>query len=286
MTPRLFIITALAMLAFAGNSVLCRAALEYTQIDPASFTVIRLVSGVVALLVIVALRRGFSCRQAITAGTWGSAAALFVYAAGFSFAYISMTAATGALLLFGTVQSSMIGYGLWRGERFTRQQWFGLAVALGGLLVLLLPGVSAPALLPALMMVAAGMAWAVYSLRGKREGAALLATTGNFVRTLPLAALLAWLFWSQQQLDSLGILYAVLSGAIASGVGYAIWYAALPHLPATKAATVQLSVPVIVAVIGLLWLDEALALTTILASVAILGGVYLVISHKFKGAGT
>ena len=238
------------------------------------------------LLLIIVMRRETIVWHALTAGTWGSAVALFVYAAGFSFAYISMTAATGALLLFGTVQASMIGYGLWRGERFTAQQWFGLAIALCGLLVLLLPGVSAPALLPALMMIGAGIAWAVYSLRGKREGLALLATTGNFVRTLPLAALLTLLFYSQQQLDSLGILYAVLSGAFASGVGYVIWYAALPHLPATKAATVQLSVPVIVAVIGLLWLDEALTLTTMVASVAILGGVYIVISHKFKGAGT
>jgi len=270
---RLILLTVLALLAFAGNSLLCRAALQHTPIDAASFTTIRLISGALVLWVLVQLtRRGVTGR-----GSWPSALALFAYAAAFSFAYLSLPAGTGALLLFGSVQTGMIGWGLVKGERFKAMQWLGLALALAGLVGLLLPGLSAPPLGAALLMITAGLAWAVYSLRGKGAGDALRVTAGNFVRTVPVALLMSFAFLQSAQVDTAGALYAIASGAVTSGIGYAIWYTALPHLKATSAATLQLSVPVIAAVGGILWLGEPLTLRLVLASAAILGGIALVI---------
>lgn len=269
-------LTVLALLAFAGNSLLCRAALQHTPIDAASFTTIRLVSGAVVLWLLVQVTR----REATGRGSWPSALALFAYAAAFSFAYVNLPAGTGALLLFGSVQTGMIGWGLAKGERFATLQWAGLLVALAGLVGLLLPGLSAPPLGAALLMVTAGLAWAVYSLRGKGAGDPLRVTAGNFVRTVPVALAMSLLFINSARVDAAGALYAVASGAITSGIGYAIWYTALPHLKATSAATVQLSVPVIAAVGGILWLDEPLTLRLVLASAAILGGIALVIRQK------
>lgn len=275
-TIRLMCLTVLALLAFAGNSLLCRAALQHTPIDAASFTTIRLVSGAVVLWLLVQVTR----REATGRGSWPSALALFAYAAAFSFAYVNLPAGTGALLLFGSVQTGMIGWGLAKGERFATLQWAGLLVALAGLVGLLLPGLSAPPLGAALLMVTAGLAWAVYSLRGKGAGDPLRVTAGNFVRTVPVALAMSLLFINSARVDAAGALYAVASGAITSGIGYAIWYTALPHLKATSAATVQLSVPVIAAVGGILWLDEPLTLRLVLASAAILGGIALVIRQK------
>lgn len=275
---RTMTLTALAMLAFAGNSLLCRMALKTTAIDPASFTTLRLVSGalVLWLLVRVRERRGTYAAD----GNWPSALALFAYAAGFSFAYVSLSAATGALLLFGAVQATMIGHGLWAGERFQRLQWVGLVLALAGLLGLLLPGLSAPPLAGALLMLGAGVAWGIYSLRGKGAGDATRVTAGNFLRAAPLAALLSVAMLHSASVDSAGVWYALASGAFASGMGYAIWYTALPALKATQAATVQLSVPVIAAAGGVVLLAEPLSLRLVLASVAILGGIALVILEK------
>ncbi|MDP3701768.1 MAG: DMT family transporter [Hylemonella sp.] len=273
---RLSVLTVLALLAFAGNSLLCRAALQHTPIDAASFTTIRLIAGALTLWLLVQLTR----RGAIGRGSWPSAFALFAYAAAFSFAYVSLPTGTGALLLFGSVQTGMIGWGLVKGERFSPVQWLGLALALAGLVGLLLPGLSAPPLGAALLMVSAGLAWAVYSLRGKGVGDALRVTAGNFVRTVPVALVMSLLFMGSAQVDTAGALYAIASGAITSGIGYAIWYAALPHLKATSAATLQLSVPVIAAVGGILWLGEAPTLRLLLASLAILGGIALVIWRK------
>ncbi len=270
---RQIVLTVAALLAFAGNSLLCRAALQHTPIDAASFTTIRLISGALALWLLVQLTR----RAATGRGSWPSALALFAYAAAFSFAYVSLPAGTGALLLFGSVQTGMIGWGLVKGERFKALQWLGLALALAGLVGLLLPGLSAPPLGAALLMITAGLAWAVYSLRGKGAGDALRVTAGNFVRTVPVALLMSLLFMGSAQVDTAGALYAVASGALTSGIGYAIWYTALPHLKATSAATLQLSVPVIAAVGGILWLGEPLTLRLVLASAAILGGIALVI---------
>ncbi len=276
---RIVTLTALAMLAFAGNSLLCRLALQHTPIDPATFTAIRLVSGALMLWLVVTLKRSAHAHATVKTGggNWLSAFALFVYAAGFSFAYVSLSAATGALLLFGAVQATMIGHGMWSGERFSRPQWVGLALAFCGLLSLLLPGLSAPPLFGSALMLCAGVAWGIYSLRGKGAGDPTLVTAGNFMYAVPMALALSVLMLNNRSLDALGLGYALASGALASGVGYAIWYTALPGLKATQAATVQLSVPVLAAVGGIVFLGEALTLRLILASMAILGGIALVI---------
>jgi drug/metabolite transporter (DMT)-like permease len=273
---KLPLLTVLALFAFAGNSLLCRAALAHTVIDAASFTTLRLASGALVLWGLV----HFTRRTAYGRGSWPSALALFAYAAAFSFAYVTLPTGTGALLLFGSVQASMIGWGFFKGERFAALQWLGLGLALAGLVGLLLPGLSAPPLGGALLMIAAGVAWGVYSLRGKGAGDPLRVTAGNFVRTVPLALMLSLLTLTGAQLDAAGVAYAVASGAITSGVGYAIWYAVLPQLKATTAATLQLSVPVIAALGGIVWLGEPLTLRLLLASAAILGGVALVIRKK------
>jgi drug/metabolite transporter (DMT)-like permease len=264
------------MLAFAGNSVLCRIALRETGIDAASFTTIRLASGAVVLWLIVRFFR----RAQAGGGSWLSALMLFAYAAGFSFAYLSLTTATGALLLFGAVQATMICWGLWRGERFGAGQLAGLALAVGGLVGLLLPGLSAPPLGGAALMLMAGVAWGVYSIRGKGAGDATRVTAGNFLRAVPFAIVLSALSLlplAEARLDAAGVACALASGAITSGLGYAIWYTVLPALKATSAATVQLSVPVIAALGGIVFLGEAVTLRFALASIAILGGIALVI---------
>jgi len=273
---RAIALTSLAMIAFAGNSLLCRAALKDTSIDAASFTTIRLLSGAVMLWLVARMSRGTLSGR----GNWPSAFALFAYAAGFSFAYVSLPAATGALLLFGAVQATMIGRGIWVGERLRRLQLVGLVLALAGLVGLLLPGLSAPPLYGSILMLGAGVAWGVYSLRGKGVGDPIRVTGGNFLRAVPIAAVLSVITYQGASLDSAGLLYAVSSGALASGIGYAIWYTALPALKATSAATVQLSVPVIAALGGIIFLGETLTLRLVLASVAILGGIALVILEK------
>jgi len=279
MSPlRLMTLTVLALLAFAGNSLLCRAALAHTPIDPASFTAIRLGSGALVLGLVAKSRRTLPPGR----GSWPSALALFAYAAAFSFAYVTLPAGTGALLLFGAVQASMIGWGLLKGERFAPLQLAGLVLALGGLVGLLLPGLSAPPLGGALLMMGAGVAWGVYSLRGKAAGDPTRVTAGNFVRTVPLALALLLLTLGQAQLDAAGVAYAVTSGAITSGVGYAIWYSVLPQFKAATAATLQLSVPVMATLGSIAWLGEPLTLRLLLASAAILGGIALVIRKQAK----
>src|SRR5690606_25657992 len=218
---RAFCLTLVAMLAFAANSVLCRLALLTTSIDPATFTTVRIVSGA-AMLGLIVLARGGAPRAH---GSWVAALALFGYAIAFSLAYVDLAVATGALLLFGAVQATMIGAGLWRGERFTPRQTIGFIVAVSGLLGLLLPGATAPSLSGALWMLAAGIAWGVCSLRGARSSDATAATAGNFMRAVPLALATSVIALPAFAADPLGIAYAVASGALASGVGYAIWYA-------------------------------------------------------------
>ena len=273
---RIALLTLVTMIAFAGNSVLCRLALKHTTIDAATFTSIRLVSGAVVLGLIVRFVR--SGRTGT--GNWWSALALFAYAAGFSLAYVSLSAATGALLLFGSVQATMIGRGIWQGERLAHQQWLGLVLALAGLVGLMLPGLTAPPLLGAALMVLAGAAWGVYSLRGKGAGDPTLVTAGNFWRAAVLALVLSWLTRSSLNWDVDGVAYAVASGAVTSGLGYALWYSVLPALKATQAATIQLSVPVIAALGGVVFLGEVVSMQFVLASVAILGGIALVIWGK------
>jgi drug/metabolite transporter (DMT)-like permease len=271
--PRIFALTLLAMVAFAGNSLLCRAALKHTSIDAASFTTTRVISGAVMLWLVVRTRRGTSSGG----GNWPSALALFAYAAGFSFAYVSLPAATRALLLFGAVQTTMIGYGIWTGERLLKPQLIGLALALGGLVGLLLPGLSAPPLFGSALMLGSGVAWGIYSLRGKGAGDPTRVTAGNFLRAVPIAAALSVATLNGSSLDSAGFWYAVSSGALASGIGYAIWYTVLPAMKATHAATVQLSVPIIAATGGVAILGEPMTLRLVLSSVAVLGGIGLVV---------
>lgn len=272
---RVAALTVLAMLAFAGNSLLCRLALKHTAIDATAFTTIRIVSGCFVLWGLVRLRN-----KAESGGSWLSAAALFVYAAGFSFAYISLSAATGALLLFGAVQFTMIVYGFFTGERLGPGQFAGLILAGSGLVVLLLPGFSAPSPWGAFLMVVAGAAWGVYSIRGRSTRSPLQTTAGNFLRATPLALVLSAVAWNNVRIDAMGITYAVLSGAVTSGIGYAIWYAALPALGATRAATVQLSVPLLAAIGGVLFLGEEVTWRLLVASLAILGGIAFVILGK------
>ena len=273
---QIVLLTVVAMIAFAANSLLCRMALRGAHIDAASFTLIRLASGAVMLCIIVWLRGGTVGQH----GGWVSALALFIYAAGFSFAYLTLPASDGALLLFGAVQATMIGYGLWRGERLGIVQYLGLTLACAGLVGLLLPGLSAPPLDGAILMIAAGIAWGVYSLRGRASSNATASTAGNFIRTLPFVAVLSVIMLSRTSLDIFGFGCAVVSGALASGLGYAVWYSALPGLRAANAATVQLSVPVIAALGAALFLDEAITLRLVLASIAVLGGITFVMNGR------
>lgn len=272
---RVPLLATLAMIAFAANSLLCRMALKSTGIDAGSFTSIRIVSGALVLWLIVRTQSNAQCLM----GSWLSALALFVYAAGFSYAYAQLPAATGALILFGAVQTTMIGYGLWAGERIRGMQALGLCSAFAGLVVLLLPGLSAPPPGSSALMLGAGVAWGIYSLRGKDTGNPIGVTAGNFLRAVPFTAVL-WIVTPDASPDMAGVWYAVVAGGLASGVGYAIWYAALPAIKATDAATIQLSVPVIAAVGGVIFLGETITPRLVLCSAGILGGISLVLRSK------
>ena len=271
---RTAVLTVLAMIAFAGNSLLCRAALKEPAIDAASFTTIRMVSGALVLWLIVQFTR----RAQVGDGNWRSALALFGYAAAFSFAYGSLPAASGALVLFGSVQLTMLGHGLWSGERFRGVQIIGFVMAIAGLVSLLSPGLSAPPLVGALLMMCAGLSWGVYSLRAKGQGDPTRVTAGNFIRTIPMVLALSLVMHDQIAISSTGVWWAVSSGALASALGYAIWYTALPALKATNAAVVQLSVPVLASLGAVVFLGEQLSPRLWLASLVILGGIGLVIA--------
>lgn len=275
---RVAILVATAMLAFAANSVLCRLALAQSAIDPASFTLVRIASGAASLGLIVAFRRKY------WGGSWRGALALLGYAAAFSFAYVWLGAATGALLLFGAVQATMVAAGLLRGEHPLPVQWLGLGAALAGLAALLAPGLHAPPPAGAALMLGSGVAWGLYSILGRGGGDPIAANAGNFLRAVPLALvpLAGMAALGQVSADRAGLVYAVLSGAVASGLGYALWYAVLPHLTAPRAASVQLSVPVITALGAVVVLDETLSLRLVLASLAVLGGIGLVIAGRRK----
>jgi drug/metabolite transporter (DMT)-like permease len=278
---RTLALTVAAMLAFAANSLLCRLALQQEAIDAASFGSIRLVSGAITLALIVKLR---SRPPPAERTDWLAAAMLFAYVAFFSFAYLSLSAGTGALILFGAVQLTMLGVGLRSGEMFGPVAWSGFVLAVAGLVYLMSPGVTAPPPLGAALMAVAGVAWGVYSLRGRGVADPLAATARNFVRAAPLALLLSLALASRAHANAAGIALAVASGAITSGIGYVIWYAALPGLSAMRAATVQLSVPLIAAFGGALFLSEAITPRLALASVAILGGIALVLMGKARAA--
>jgi drug/metabolite transporter (DMT)-like permease len=272
--------TALAMVAFASNSLLNRLALGQESIDAVSYTTVRLLSGALTLWLIASLQNrntGPGVR-----GSWISATMLFLYAIAFSFSYLSLSAGTGALLLFGSVQMTMILAALRAGERPQILEWLGILLALGGLVYLVLPGLEAPSLLGSMLMIMAGIAWGVYSLRGRGSSSPLAETTGNFLRAVPLILAVLLLNLNGVHLSQTGVLLSVLSGAVASGLGYVIWYAALAGLTATRAAIVQLSVPILAAWAGVVFLAEELSLRLILAGALILGGIATAVRGRRK----
>lgn len=271
------LLTLLAMIAFAANSVLCRLALGAGHIDAASFASVRVISGAIALAAIVFYRsNGRIERDA----NWRSALALFVYMVFFSFAYLSLGAGTGALILFAAVQLTMFIVALRSGEIFSPLSWLGLLLAIGGLVYLVSPGVTAPEPVGAVLMTIAGIAWGVYSLLGRQVADPTRATAWNFLLSVPLVMITSLLFMQQFHATTTGVVLAMLSGVVASGIGYVIWYAALRGLATTSAATVQLSVPIIAAIGGVLLLAEGVTLRLGIASAATLGGVAIVLLQR------
>lgn len=269
-------LTALALVAFAGNSLLCRAALGAKAIDAASFTSVRIVSGALVLALLVR-----APARTRSHGSWRGAVALFVYAIAFSFAYARIAAGVGALVLFGCVQLTMIGVGLARGERLGPRELAGLVLACGGLGWLVVPSASSPDPFGALLMALAGVAWGVYSLLGRRSGDAMASTAGNFARAVPLALLASLAAFSHAQVTTRGVVLAVVSGALTSGIGYVVWYAALRGLSASRAAIAQLAVPVLAGLGGVVLLGETANERLLVAAALVLGGVALALSRVF-----
>lgn len=267
--------TTIAMLAFAANSLLCRMALIDGEIGPTEFTALRLLSGAIVLSLMVKLSQPAQSGE----GSWPSALALFVYASGFSFAYVSMDTGMGALILFGTVQITMMLWNYIKGAQLSVWQWGGVALAAIGLVVLLLPGAQAPNLLPVLLMVLAGGGWAVYSIRGKTSGQPLRATASNFMLACVPTTVLVVVSYSGAY-SARGVVLALISGGITSGLGYAVWYKVIPHLRGEVASIVQLSVPVIAVFMGAVWLDELISARILFSCMAVLVGVSLVVLLK------
>jgi drug/metabolite transporter (DMT)-like permease len=270
--------TIFALVAFAMNSVLCRLALGAAAIDAASFSTIRLLSGACTLLLITVLFKGNV--SSLNRGNWISPALLFLYAIAFSLAYINLSAGTGALILFGSVQATMLIAALRSGERPHPLEWAGLFLALIGLVYLVLPGLAAPQPVSSALMAMAGISWGFYSLRGRGTRDPLADTTNNFIRALPFVFVVNLIMLRDVHISTKGFLFAVLSGAVASGVGYVVWYAALRELTATRAATVQLLVPVLAALGGVMLLSEAISLRLLLSAMMILGGVGLALAGR------
>ncbi|MGD8929226.1 MAG: DMT family transporter, partial [Lysobacterales bacterium] len=277
--PGTLLLTAVAMIALAANPLLCRAALGARLIDAASFATVRVVSGALILFLIVAPRWR---RQGRSPVDGRAVIMLFAYVAFFSFAYLSLSVGTGALLLFGAVQLTMFATALRSGEHFPRWSWFGLAVAVAGMIYLVSPGITAPDPLGAALMVIAGIAWGVYSLLGRRAASPLEDTANNFIFAVPLVVAVSLIFAHGTHVTSRGVMLAAVSGALPSGLGYVIWYAALRGLKATSAATVQLSVPAIAAIGGVLLIAEPVTLRLVVASVATLGGIAIVFAQRAK----
>lgn len=272
-TLRTTVLVVVALSAFAGNSLLCRAALEQGSIDAATFSVVRVGSGAVVLALLARLRGGVGA--GFGRGSWAAALALVVYVVGFSYAYRQLTAGTGALVLFGCVQMTMMARAIQRGERPGAMEWLGIVAALAGLVVLVAPGLEAPSLNGAMLMAAAGVAWGIYTLRGRSGTDPLADTAGNFVRGVALVLPVAIVAWSVDgpAAQTRGVVLAVISGAVTSGLGYVVWYAAVVHLTRVRAALVQLAVPALTALAGIAWLGEVVGTRLLVAMALILGGV-------------
>jgi drug/metabolite transporter (DMT)-like permease len=273
------IFTGLALIAFAANSVLCRMALGNGAIDASGFTVIRLLSGTIVLLIIISTSGNTTGKSA--KGSWTSSLMLFLYAITFSYAYISLDTGTGALILFGSVQITMILMSHISGTRLHITEWAGVLIAFTGFIYLILPGVTTPSLVGFLLMTVAGIAWGIYTLRGRGSKSPLMDTTFNFLRTTPLAVLLAISTFSNINYSFEGIVLALLSGGVTSGIGYTIWYYALGGLSSTQAAVLQLSVPVIAALGGVIFVSEAITLRLSVSAALVLGGILMVVLGKY-----
>jgi drug/metabolite transporter (DMT)-like permease len=271
---KLIALTTIAMIAFAANSVLARLAFASAGAEPVSYTGIRLAAGAVTLAVLLALRR----QSLRPAGSWYGAAALFGYAILFSVAYILLGAGTGALILFASVQIGILGWAIYKGDRPSAIEWAGFIVAFAGLVYLVSPGMVAPNPLGALLMLIAGLCWAAYTLIGRASSSPLGDTAGNFLRCAPLAVVMIVAGAVTHGASPAAAIYAIASGAGASGVGYAIWYSVLPKLTRTRAAVVQLTVPAIAAAGGVLFIGEALSLRLVISTIAIIGGVALALA--------
>lgn len=275
---KVVLFTVLALIAFALNSILCRMALGGGEADAVSFTGVRLISGAVTLaLIAVLIGKGGTV---LKSGHWGGAFFLFLYAIAFSFAYTGLTAGTGALILFGSVQVTILAVALSKGTRPTPLEWIGLAVAIGGLVYLVFPGIASPPLYASVLMATAGIAWGSYTVLGQGSKEPLLNTAGNFILSVPMILLAAIPFWPQLQISNRGFALAISSGAVTSGIGYALWYSVLRHHTPTRTAVMQLSVPVIVAVLGVTMLGEASTLRLGIAGVLILGGIAMTVAGK------
>ncbi|WP_100642623.1 DMT family transporter [Alteromonas facilis] len=276
---KLVILTGLALIAFAANSVLSRLALDSNAIDAASYTIVRLVSGAAALAVILSLSRRRS-DQPSPKGSWLASFMLFLYAVAFSYAYLTLETGTGALILFGSVQITMILLSIYSGARVHLTEWVGISIAFAGFLYLVIPNVSTPSLTGFVLMTVSGIAWGVYTLQGRGSKNPLSDTTYNFVRTTPFVIILAIFALNNASYSTYGVTLAILSGTLASGVGYTIWYSALTQLKSTQAAVLQLLVPVIAALGGVIFVSEPITLRLFISGILVLGGVLVVIMGK------
>lgn len=273
------VLTSLALIAFAANSVLCRLALGNEAIDAASFTIMRLLSGTIVLLLIVAATRNSAADA--TKGSWGASFMLFLYAATFSYAYVSLDTGTGALILFGSVQITMILLSLISGARLHLTEWAGVAIAFTGFVYLILPGVTTPSTTGFALMTVSGIAWGIYTLKGRGSKNPLLDTAYNFLRTTPLVIILAIIAMNTLNYSTGGIVLALLSGGITSGIGYTIWYIALGGLTSTQAAVLQLSVPLIAALGGVIFVSEAITFRLMISATLVLGGILIVVLGRY-----
>jgi len=271
------LLTVLALIAFAANSVLCRLALGNGAIDASSFTIVRLLSGTAVLLTIVVATRRVKGKGSSTKGSWVAGIILFLYAVTFSYAYISLDTGTGALILFGSVQITMVLLSILSGTRLHSSEWLGIFIAFSGFVYLILPGVSTPSITGFLLMSVAGIAWGIYTLKGRSSADPLMDTAYNFLRTTPLVVLLAFVAMSNVSYSAEGLFLALLSGGITSGVGYTIWYIALGGLSSTQAAVLQLSVPVIAALGGVIFVSETITLRLTVSAALVLGGILIVV---------
>ncbi len=278
-TLKTIVFTGIALFAFAGNSVLCRLALGDEVIDAPSFTVIRLLSGIVVLVALLTVTKGD--KKTLSKGSWLASILLFVYAVTFSFAYISLDTGTGALILFGTVQLTMILASVAFGSKLHFSEWLGVLIAFSGFVYLIIPNLTTPSFAGFFLMVIAGIAWGGYSLKGRGSINPISDTAYNFIRTIPFVILLIVLSLRDAHLSSLGILLAILSGAIASGIGYVVWYIALRNLSIIQASVVQLLVPIIAAIGGTFFINEIISLRLVFSSIMVLGGILLVIIGRY-----